>query len=322
MKFLAFLLTFLAFTCSNKDKEQTIAICENGNGCEFTTTSLSYKEINKLLLSIVVSEESNASILVLDKCDFKIENTLSEEELDYNYGGTGKIQTIKNFDLKKYLIDNNCVKDTHQTPKDCETSSTVKIYFEGYTTEDGNVSSYYFINFKQLESFMPNDAWQKMMAGKMEGSEQGVVDQFFRKNQMDTYMIMEGKKTHTIMPIGYGNDGGSEYFTSQQFEKDFKKTGKTKTHFDGKNEQVEYSGKDGDGNNISIWLTPANEICLPKGETYIWGFFNMGYITLDHTVYLVAEITGTNYQLKITQVKEGSYQFNPQGYETFQMPIY
>ncbi len=318
MKFLFLLLTILAFTCSKTENKVHIAICENGNGCEFATTSLSQKEINQLLNKPNLLNENNpATILVLDKCDFRVENSLTEEDLDKSYGGTGQFQTIDKFDFKEYLKKHNCF--TEPESSDCIISATQKVSFYANTSEDGEFSGFYYINFKEMESFMPNEVFQKMMKGE---ASEGVVDQFFRKNSIDTYMIMEGKKIHSTMPVGYGSDGGNHYFNSNKFEKEFKKTGKTKPHFDGKNQQVEYTGKDSEGGTISLWLTPAKDICLPKGESFIWGFYNMGYITLNNTVYLVAELSGTNYQLKITGVSEGSYQFNPQGFETHHVPMY
>ena len=98
----------------------------------------------------------------------------------------------------------------------------------------------------------------------------------------------------------------------KRFKTDFK-TGNTRKHLN--NTATEYTGKDGSGNTMSLWIMPVADVCLPAGKFDAFGFYNLGYISVDGITYLVTEMSGSGFQITMTGISDGSYNFNPTGYK-------
>lgn len=308
---LIFTLLISLTACSQTPKSDfTIALCESGKGCKEVTAQSNLQEIAQLLNRPDLAEVSaNKYILVIEKCDFKKEDKLTLVQIHQSYGGTGEPEKIKDFDLARYVRENGCMLNCANTTK--------KISFHINTTGEDAVSGngYFFLNLKVGEAFMPNEAFQQFYGSEMDGM---VVDQFLRNGAMESYTIAEGQKFRTKMPIGTNisvikNDALNE----KRFKTDFKKTGNTRKHLHTDNTETEYKGKDDEGKTISFWITPATDVCLPKGKFDAFGFYNLGYISLDGITYLVTEISGSGFEIKVIGIANGSYNFNPAGYKSY-----
>lgn len=290
---------------------QTLAVCTRGTGCEFSEITIAASQVDKLLgkNNFWTSAASNAT-LILDKCESTKDEKQTLEEIDRHYGGSGEAIVLKKIDLEKYLKEKGCFACPNETKKISFSASA-----SGEDVQSGN--GYFFLNLKAGEAYMPNAAFQQFMSGQI-GSEHMVIDQFMRNNALETYSIVEGEKYRTTMAIGTNialiqNDAINE----KRFKDDFRKTGNTRKHLNTSNTETEYTGKDDDGKTINFWITPANDVCLPEGKFDAWGFYNLGYISVDGMTYLVTEISGSGFQIKVTAISDGSYNFNPAGYKSY-----
>lgn len=295
--------------CAQEQKSKvTIALCEKGSGCKEIISTKS--EIAALLRRPdLVTTANEKSILVIEKCDFKKETKLSLAQLHQSYGGKGEPQKIKDFDLTKYLQEKGCLSNCANTTK----KLSFHINTSGEDAHSGN--GYFYLNLKAGEAFMPNEAFQQFYGSE---AKEMILDQFIRNGAMESFTIAEGQKYRAKMPIGtnisvVNNDALNE----QRFKTDFRKTGNTRKHLNTNETETEYAGKDDDGKPISFWITPINNVCLPKGKFDAFGFYNLGYISVDGTTYLVTEISGSGFEIKLTGISEGSYNFNPAGYKSF-----
>ncbi|TXI80157.1 MAG: hypothetical protein E6Q39_02915 [Crocinitomicaceae bacterium] len=295
-------------SCAQEQKSGlTIALCEKGKGCKEIIGPSNLKEIAQLLNRPDLAEASAGKvILVIEKCEFKKESKLTLAQIHQSYGGTGEPEKIKNFDLAKYVKENGCMLNCG--------NATKKITFHINTTGEDAVSGngYFFLNLKAGEAFMPNESVQQFYGSEMEGV---VLDQLLRKGKIDSYMITEeGEKIYGNIPVGINmsvikNDAMNE----KRFKTDFKKTGNTKNQLN--STATEYTGKDDGGNTMSLWIMPVTDVCLPKGKFDAFGFYNLGYISVDGITYLVTEISGSGFQITMTGISDGSYNFNPIGYK-------
>jgi len=308
---LLLLLLISLTSCAQEQKSGlTIALCEKGKGCKEIIAPSNLKETAQLLNRPDLAEVSaGKAILVIEKCDFKKESKLTLAQIHQSYGGMGEPEKVKNFDLAKYVKENGCMLNC--------TNATKKIAFHINATGEDPVSGngYFFLNLKAGEAYMPNESVQQFYGSEIEGM---VLDQFLRNGSMDSYTIAEGQKFHTRMPIGTNisvikNDALNE----KRFKTDFKNTGNTRKRLNTTTTETEYIGKDDEGKAMSFWITPATDVCLPKGKFDASGFYNLGYISVDGVTYLVTEISGSGFQIKITGISDGSYSFNPAGYKTF-----
>lgn len=287
----------------DKQAKQHIAICEQGKGCEIMEIKTTSEAIDKALSKPGFwINAADSATLVIENCTHKIEEKLSPVEIHQSFGGKGEPKKIKDFDLAKYLQQ-----------KGCCANNTKKIAFYASASGEGSHSGngYFYLNLKAGEAFMPNDAFQQFYGSEAKGM---ILDQFLRNGSMDSYTIAEGQKYHTNMPIGTNisvikNDALNE----QRFKTDFKETGNTRNHLN--TTSTEYTGKDDDGKTMSFWIAPVGDVCLPKGKFDAFGFYNLGYISVDGKTYLVTEISGSGFEIKLTGISEGSYSFNPAGYK-------
>ncbi|HRP90360.1 MAG TPA: hypothetical protein PKX92_09980 [Edaphocola sp.] len=314
MKSILYLLLFIQLTsCTNAQdkKQQHIAVCQQGNGCEIMEIKSSASEVDKALGKTGFwSKAPDNATLVIENCNSRLEEKLSLSEVHQSYGGTGEPKKINSFDIQKYLKEKGCLSNSN-----CA-NATKKISFH-ISSDEQSGNGYFFLNLKAGEAYMPDAAFQQLMAGQV-GTEHMVIDQFMRNNALETYSIAEGKKYRHSMPIGTNmaliqNDAINE----KRFKNDFRKTGNTRKHLNTSNIETEHTGKDDDGKTINFWITPVNDVCLPKGKFDAWGFYNLGYISVDGISYLVTEISGSGFQIKLTGISDGSYNFNPAGYQSY-----
>lgn len=293
----------------NKKGEQHVVVCEKGNGCEIVEQKTNSAVLDKALgKSGFWINASDSATLVIENCTSRIEESLSLVEIHQFFGGKGEPQKIRDFDLSKYLKGKGCSSDCANTIK----KITFYISTSGEEAHSGN--GYFFLNLKAGEAFMPNEAFQQFYGSEAKGI---IYDQFIRNGTMESYTIAEGEKYHTKMPIGttvslVKNDA----FNEQRFKTDFKKTGRTRKHLNTTEIETEYKGKDDEGKMISFWITPAAHVCLPKGKFDAFGFYNLGYISIDRATYLVTELSGSGFQIRLTGISEGSYNFKPVGYKS------
>lgn len=312
MKNLILILSLLISLISRAQEQKsslTIALCEKGKGCTEIIVQSNLKEIAQLLnRPDLAGASTGKSILVMEKCDFKKENKLTLAQIHQSYGGKGEPEKINNFDLAKYVKENGCMLTC--------ANATKKIAFHINTTGEDAVSGngYFFLNLKAGEAYMPNESVQQFYGSEMKGV---VLDQLLRRGKIDSYMITEeGEKIYGNIPIGIDmavikNDAMNE----QRFKTDFKKTGNTRKHLKSTATETEYTGKDGGGKTMSLWIMPVTDVCLPKGKFDAFGFYNLGYISVDRITYLVTEISGSGFQITITGIIDGTYNFNPTGYK-------
>lgn len=303
------LLISITSCAQEKKNSLTVLLCEEGKGCKEITNPVNQQEMAKLLNRSDLAEVStDKSILVVEQCNFKKETKLTPIQIHQSYGGTGELSKIKDFDLAKYVRENGCLLNCANTTK--------KISFYANTSGEDAVSGngYFFLNLKAGEAYMPNEAFHQFY-----GSEAGdmVLDQFIRNSTMESYTIAEGKKFRTQMPIGTNiSVVKSDALNEKRFKTDFRKTGNVRKHLNTNKMETEYTGNDDEGKIMKFWITPVADVCLPKGKFDAFGFYNLGYISVDGITYLVTEISGSGFQIKLTGISDGSYNFNPVGYQS------
>lgn len=304
-------ILFLFVCCDGQQKQanqQHIAICENGEGCEISEIKISDKEVDDALgkSNFWVNAGENAT-LILENCESKIEESLSITEIHQSYGGSGDPEKLNSFDIQKHMKEKGCFACPNATKK-------ISFYASG---EGHSGNGYFYLNLKAGEAYMPNEAFQQFSAGQ-EGANQVIVDQFIRNYKMEQYMIAEGKKHHHSMALGTGiSIIQDDAINEQRFKNDFRKTGKTREHPNTNELETEYAGPDDEGRMINFWITPSYDVCLPPGKFDAFGFYNLGYISVDGITYLVTEISGPEFQIKLTGISEGSYNFNSSGYQSY-----
>ncbi len=305
MKNLTLTILFLTFLYSVKG-QQTIAICKEKYGCDIAIVTTSRAEIDKILEKPnFLSVASKNAILVLQNCNSIVEEKRTLQQLHASFGGKGLVKENKQFDLKKYLIEKGCY---------CP-NTTKKVSFK-LTSPEFNGTGYCYINLQKGEAFMPNAAFQQLYKGQ-EGFSQMVIDAYFRNYKYITYMIdPEGKKVKMNMNIGISVGGfKNDKLNLAKWKKDFKATGKKRKHFNTTSYQYEYVGNTPEG-KLTFWLVQSGNVCLPAGKFDALGFWNLGYIAFDGKTYLVTELSGSGFKVEVTNITDGTYNFNPVGYQS------
>lgn len=298
----------LANLCYSQAPYQPVAICKKDKGCEEAMIRLTKEKISQLTgKPALFATAKKGAVLVLVDCETRVNDSLTIQQLHQAFGGKGTAVRKRYFDLLQYLTQKGCL----QCP-----NTTKKISFR-VTTPELTSSSYFFANLKSGEAYMPDAAYKQLYGPQAAGV---TVDAFFRNYQYVSYVIgPEGDKYIVDMPIGtsMGAPGKADTYNEKYFKENFRKTGKKKPFLNG--EQVEYSGQSEEG-TIRFWLSAATGVCLPPGKFDAWGFFNLGYIAVDGTTYVVAGIEAENFKVEITGIAEGSYQFNSTGYRPVMQP--
>lgn len=305
------LLTNLA-SCSSaqeKNAKQYMAVCQQGAGCEILELKASAKDIDMQLEKTGFwVNATDSSTLVIENCSSRIEDRRSPSEIHQSYGGKGEPKKLNSFDIQKHLKEKGCLSCPNTTKK-------MSFYLNASGEDAFSGEGYFFLNLKAGEAYMPNESFQKIYGPE---AKQIVVDQFIRNGAMDSYTIAEGQKYHTRMPVGTNiSVVKNDELNEQRFKKEFKKTGNTRKHLNTNETDTEYVGNDDEGKPISFWLVPVADVCLPAGKFDAFGFYNLGYISVDGKTYLVTEISGSGFQVKLTGISDGSYSFNPAGYKSY-----
>lgn len=307
-----FILFISLSSCSHaQEGKLTIARCETGKGCNEVITQRSINAITQQLKRPdLATTFTETSVLVIEKCDLRNENKLTLAQLHIRYGGTGTPKKISDLDLEKYLEEKGCFGP------DCPNATKKISFFINASGEDAfSGNGYFYLDLKAGEAYMPNEAFQKIYGSEANGM---VVDQFLRNGKMETYAIAEGQKYRTSMPIGTNIAAiGTDALNEKRFKEEFRKTGNTRKHLNTNNVEAEHTGKDDEGKTIRFWIVPVKNVCLRKGKFDAFGFYNLGYISVDGITYLVTEISGPGFQMKITDISDGSYNFNPAGYRSY-----
>jgi len=313
MKNILFLLLFIQFTActkaQDKKEKQTLAICTEDKGCTFSEITISASDVDKLLgkNNFWTTASANATLIMVN-CKSTKDEKQTLIEIDKSFGGSGKDVVLKKMDLEQYLKGKGCFTCPNETKK----------FSFFISADDHSGNGYFYLNLKAGEAYMPNEAFHQIYGAEVSGI---VVDQFMRNGKMETFTIAEGEKYKQVMPIGTNISAiGADALNEKRFKTDFKKSGNTRKHLNTTNIETEYIGKDSEGKIMSLWTTPSFDVCLPPGKFDAFGFYNLGYISVDGITYLVTEISGSGFQMRLTGIADGTYIFNPVGYKTFNLP--
>lgn len=304
---LPLMLTGIALMlCTSAGAQRKLLFCEEKKGCSIASTRLSEAELEAMFRqpNLLLNADST-SFLVINGCQATLEKEKTPQQIHQSFGGQGTPGRKLNADLRQYLSQKGCIG--------CP-NNTQRISFAVKSSEHSG-SGYFFANLKSGEAYMPNASFQQFYAGT-EGFGNMTIDAFFRDKKYISYVIdPEGKKYRMDMAIGTDMKtiDGQDLDNQEYFKNNFKATGRKRPHLNTTLEEVEYSGQ-GEEGPLSFWLTPARTVCLPAGQFDALGFFNLGHLAIDGVTYLVCEISGPDFQVRVTGVEEGSYQFNPAGY--------
>lgn len=301
-----FLFCLLAAnSCFAQTNYQPVAICQKDKGCQEALVQLTKEKISQLLAKPgLFAGTSKGAVLVLVDCEASVNDSLSIPQLHQQFGGKGTVTRRRSFNLSQYLSEHTCIQCPNHTRK-----ITFKV-----STPEFTGTSYFFANLKSGEAYMPDAAHRLLYGPDAEGV---TVDAFFRNYQYVSYVIgPDGNKFIVDMPIGtsLGAPGKADAYNEKYFKENFRKTGKTKKFLTTGLDQVEYAGSSDEG-AVQFWLVPATGVCLPVGKFDAWGFFNLGYVSIDGITYMVAGIEADSFKAEVTGVKEENYQFNPLGYK-------
>lgn len=305
--------TIALFSCTNaqekQDEQHHIAICEEKKGCEFAKVTLNASNVDELLRKKDFwTKASPNATLILVKCESLLDEERSLEEIHQAYGGKGAIKIKNKLDIEKHIKDNNCFQML------CP-NKTKKISFS-FKGEENNGTTFFYLNIQQDESFMPHEAFKMMgIPTVAEDGGEVSVNQFIKnKGFIDNYVIADGKKVHTQMDLRSVNPE-QEKLNYQRFQKDFKKTGQERKFQN--TPEVEYIGYDDEGRQISVWVAKSADVCVPPDKFSIVGFYNLGYFNIEGETYLITELSGSNFQLKVIGLTDAEYSFNTSGYTTY-----
>jgi len=283
--------------CSQTEKGNLIiAICEKDKGCTEVMKTYNKTEVAQTLKRPdLFSNPKENSILVIEKCDFTSENKKTIPQLHAQYGGKGEVKKIADFDMEKYLRQNQCLLCPNPTKK-----ISISI-----SSSEFNGNSYFYYNWNKKEAYMPNDAFQRLYPS---GEIEGIIDAIFKDYQFITYINHpEVGKMKMNKPIGlsvfsFGKDKENEAL----FKRTFKKTKNKRPHLNTPDFEYEYQGKDDEGKPLTFWLGPSYDFCLPIGKFDALGFFNLGYISVDGITYSVMEISNPDFKAQITAIENGN----------------
>lgn len=134
-------------------------------------------------------------------------------------------------------------------------------------TKEGSATSYFYLNTRNGDVGQDTPAFRQM---NMEGAE-AIIFQYiqYRNRSMMQYAQVEGKRYVIEMPLS------KENYTSKEFWKDFKKTGKRQNF--GKYVAQEYVGMQ-DGRRLSIWLGDKVQNLDGRLQGDILGHYGVGYL--------------------------------------------
>lgn len=176
-------------------------------------------------------------------------------------------------------------------------------------SKDGSGTSYFYLNTKNGDVGQDTPAFQQM---NMEGAE-SIIFQYIQYSKfMLQYVQIEGKKYVIEMPLS------KENYTSDQFWKDFKKTGKRQNF--GKYAAQEYIGTQ-EGRKLSIWLSDKTYNLDGKLQGDILGLYGVGYLynPNEKAYYLLVHFKDDDGQVTLLDITPFSKSITLNGYE--KMPV-
>lgn len=311
--FLFFLFSLHYLHAQEIKHKQYFAVCKEKKGCTFSEINISAEEVDLLLgKKNFWTQAPPYATLILNHCENMIEDSMTVEEINFKYSNSKELIIDEDFDLKKYLLENGCFAQT------C-LNETKKISFT-VRAEGMSGSGYFYLNIKAGEAYMPNESFQTILA--QNGAGEMINDQLIRNGKMENFVITNGKKYKVSMPIGIDMSKviKNDAINANHFKNNFVETGQTRKHLNTSQWEKEYRGKDEDGNELFIWVVPSIDVCLPKGKFDAHGFYNLGYISFNDKTYLITEMKGNSVHIKLTDISNGSYNFNPTGYQPINIP--
>ncbi len=307
-KVLVALALFLVLACTSDEeveKVQYLAICEYGRGCTFSELLVDQRDVDVLLgKDHFWSKAGPEAILILEGCRAEVDEERTMEEIHREYGGSGGPEKVNPVDIGQYYSGLGCLA--------CDTE-VKKLSFR-VESADINGDGYFFLNIKDRESYMPNASYQQFYKD-VGGLENIVVDQRIKNNLLEQYIVGEdGGKYLYVLPLNH------EYLTpvdpdfkEVEFKDAFKKTGQKRRDMGIVEE--EYLGQDVDGSELRFWLGIMPNICLDENQFSFVGMYGVGFVKIEGFTYLITEMSIPGYKLKVTEIVDGSYSFNPVGYQ-------
>jgi hypothetical protein len=319
------LLFFIFLAGNSYSQQQIITICSENNGCQFAEVILSKAQIDTILEKLnFLTNEKTAVILNLTNCVFTIEKNTTPQALHQKFGGKGIISQIKNFDLRKYRIDNACVSNCNsKLIPNAGQQANIKIGLNGNFTfstkftfsmqsSEGSITTHFYLNTNNGYSLMDNEAMKKMTSENHGGE----LDQIMT-SYADIYQYTKSPEGNFSMKLGGKNDAilASTKKSSIDFFKRFKKTGAIKRMY-GDFDSEEYNGIDEEGNESSIWLSCSGSISVDKKVTYaLSGFSGLGYVVNPQgETFLVTAIEGNDAQIKLINIEKQNASFSGKTY--------
>jgi hypothetical protein len=313
-------LIVLFFVCSNiVSAQQIITICSEKNGCQFAKVNVSKAQIDQILMkSGFLANQKATVILNLMGCKSTIEKKLSAQDLHQQFGGKGSISEVKNFDLKKYLIDNSCFgKCNSPSIPNAGKQANQKIGISGSFTfnrkfkysidsPEGNFTSDFYLNLQNGYALMDNQAMKKMAGEPFEGEVNQIMTatsdyyQYIKSLEGNFSMKMGGKQNNLL-------DNSKK--VSADFFKNFRKTGVKRLIY-GTEDSEEYAGIS-EGQKMSVWLSCSDRIAVDKKITYaLTGFFGLGYVVNPTgQTFLITAIEGSDVAIKLLGIENTNISF-------------
>ena len=313
--YIAFIIA--VYSCTNvqeKQEQRHIAICEETKGCEFAKLTLKASKVDELLRkNDFWTKASPKATLILVKCESLIDEERSLEEIHQAFGAKDYVEIKNKIDLGEFLKSQNCFQEIAE--KSCP-NKTKKITFS-FKGEENNGTTFFYLNIEKDEAFMPEEAFVMMGMPSVDPDGGKIsINQFIkRKGYIDNYVISGGKKVHSKIDMTSTINAEQEKLNYQRFLTDFTKTGNSRKF---QNEtELEYVGKDDQGSQINIWLVKSTDVCIPSDKFDIVGFYNLGYFSIDGETYLITELSGSNFQIKVTGLEDAEYSFDDSGYTSY-----
>lgn len=322
MKTNLFILFLIIFTWNSYSQQQIITICSEKNGCEFAKVNLTKSQIDNVLeRPNFLAKEKGEIILNMIGCESIIEKNTTAQQLHKKYNGKENAKEIKNFDLRKYLL-NNCKCVWPANPNAGQDANT-KIGLKGNFTftskftfsiqsPEGNFTSYFYLNLKNGYSLMDNIAMKKIANEEYDGE----INQIMTSTS-DFYQYMKTSDGSFSMKLGSKNK--NTLITTQKistdFFKNFHKTGARKIIYSNSISE-EYKGVDEDGTEMSIWLSCSNGISVDKKVIYaVTGFFGLGYVVSPAgETFLLTAIEGSGMKITLERIENQNNSFSGASY--------
>ncbi|MDR7129768.1 BMFP domain-containing protein YqiC [Algoriphagus sp. 4150] len=180
---------------------------------------------------------------------------------------------------------------------------------------DGSFNSYFYLNTQTGYSMMDAQA-HKQWIPTGEGKTVQIMT-----HTGDFYSYIDSREGKYSMKMSSGFDGLDIMLMANSLEQEgFRRTGKKVNKGSGVPfTRAEYSGKDSDGNAVSLWLSDPLDIRLDNNKTYLLtGHFGLGYFTDRKTLqnYMVTGIESKDGSIFITANEKSNASFSGKGYTT------